>query len=98
MAFLNLAAIRECTEAEGPGKRFAIWCQGCPRSCPGCCNKRMQEFSKKYIVDTDDVISLIERSCEQNKIVGVTFIGGEPMLQSEGFKLRYLVNTKILQV
>ena len=85
MAFLNLAAIRECTESEGPGKRFAIWCQGCPRSCPGCCNKKMQEFSKKYIVETNDVISLIEKSCVQNKIEGVTFVGGEPMLQAEGF-------------
>jgi anaerobic ribonucleoside-triphosphate reductase activating protein len=85
MAFLNLTAIRECTEAEGPGKRFAIWCQGCPRSCPGCCNKKMQEFSRRYIVDTKDVISLIEKSLRQNEIEGVTFIGGEPMLQAEGF-------------
>lgn len=85
MAYLNLAAIRECTESEGPGKRFAIWCQGCPRNCPGCCNVKMQEFSKKYIVDTKDVISLIEKSHIENEIEGVTFIGGEPMLQAEGF-------------
>lgn len=85
MAFLNLAAIRECTESEGPGKRFAIWCQGCPRNCPGCCNEKMQEFSQRYIVDTKDVISLIKKSYLHNKIEGVTFIGGEPMLQAEGF-------------
>ena len=26
------------TEAEGPGVRFAVWVQGCPMRCPGCCN------------------------------------------------------------
>ena len=45
----------------------------------------MQKFSKKYIVDANDVISLIEKSYIQNKIEGVTFIGGEPILQAEGF-------------
>lgn len=85
MAYLNLAAIRDCTESEGPGKRFAIWCQGCERNCPGCCNKSMQEFVKKHIVDTKDIIKLIQQSHEKNGIEGVTFIGGEPILQSVGF-------------
>lgn len=85
MAFLNLAAIRECTESEGPGKRFAIWCQGCRRNCPGCCNVKMQELTQKYIVDVKDIIHLILKSKEINNIEGVTFIGGEPMLQAAGF-------------
>lgn len=85
MPFLNLADIRECTEAEGPGKRFAIWSQGCPRKCPGCCNPGMQPMVRKYIVDTSDLKKLIQQSMEQNQIEGVSFIGGEPMLQAEGF-------------
>lgn len=85
MAFLNIAAIRDCTESEGPGKRFAIWCQGCARKCAGCCNQKMQEFSQKYIIDVNDLKKLIEKSKIDNNIEGVTFIGGEPMLQAEGF-------------
>lgn len=84
MAYLNLASIRFCTESEGPGKRFAIWVQGCERRCPGCCNLDMQEIRKNIIVDTKNLIELIQKSMAMNEIEGLSFIGGEPMLQAEG--------------
>ena len=62
MAYLNLASIRLCTESEGPGRRLAIWVQGCERRCPGCCNLDMQEIRKNIVVDTKDLINLIHRS------------------------------------
>ena len=84
MAYLNLASIRFCTESEGPGKRLAIWVQGCERRCPGCCNTHMQAFKQNIIVDTSDLIGLLEDEMKKNDIEGLSFIGGEPMLQSEG--------------
>ena len=33
---LQVAQIVSCTEAEGPGRRLALWFQGCPLRCPGC--------------------------------------------------------------
>ncbi len=84
MAYLNLASVRLCTESEGPGKRLAIWVQGCGRRCPGCCNMDMQEVKKKIIVSTDDLIEVIQKARKENEIEGLTFIGGEPMLQAEG--------------
>lgn len=84
MSYLNLAAIRTCTESEGPGKRFALWVQGCAMHCHGCCNKKMQPFVKNKIVSVSDLFSLILKSRETNKIEGVTFAGGEPILQSSG--------------
>lgn len=84
MAYLNLASIRLCTESEGPGKRLAIWVQGCERRCPGCCNPEMQEMKKNIIVDTKDLIGLINKSMSSDEIEGLSFIGGEPMLQAEG--------------
>lgn len=84
MAYLNLASVRVCTEAEGPGKRFAIWCQGCNRRCEGCCNPEMQELSQNIIVDVEDLKALILQSKEDNEIEGVSLIGGEPLLQVQG--------------
>ena len=84
MAYLNLASVRLCTESEGPGRRFAIWTQGCPRRCEGCCNPEMQEMRKNIVVETSDMNGLIESSMKRNRIEGVTFVGGEPFLQAEG--------------
>lgn len=84
MAYLNLASIRLCTESEGPGRRLAIWVQGCEKRCPGCCNSDMQEIRKNIIVDAKDLIELIHRSMFEDEIEGLSFIGGEPMLQAEG--------------
>lgn len=81
---LNLNTIRECTESEGPGKRFVIWTQGCLKRCPGCCNKEMQAIEKNIIVSEDDLIKIIEKAKNKYDIEGITFIGGEPILQSKG--------------
>lgn len=84
MAYLNLAAVRSCTESEGPGQRFALWVQGCLRRCPGCCNPEMQPINPAHIIEAKALIPLIEQSVRENGIEGITLIGGEPMLQAEG--------------
>ena len=42
---LRIAQIVPSTEAEGPGRRFALWFQGCSLRCPGCCNPEMLPFT-----------------------------------------------------
>ncbi|WP_075678589.1 4Fe-4S single cluster domain-containing protein [Roseburia sp. 831b] len=84
MSYLNLASIRLCTESEGPGKRLAIWVQGCERRCKGCCNPTMQEIRRNIVVETNDLVNIIRQSKERNDIEGLSFIGGEPFLQSQG--------------
>lgn len=84
MAYLNIAAIRPCTEAEGPGKRFAIWCQGCLRRCIGCCNPHMQPIEHRTLVSVDNLFELIKKHNQIDKIEGISLIGGEPVLQAEG--------------
>lgn len=66
------------TEAEGPGRRFAIWVQGCPMRCPGCCNPELLPFAGGTEWTTD---ALLERILTTPDIEGVTFLGGEPMSQ-----------------
>ncbi len=84
MTKLNIAQILENTEVEGPGKRLAVWVQGCLRRCPGCCNPQFLEILPKTIVETPQLCECIEKSKQKHRIEGVTFLGGEPMLQARG--------------
>lgn len=82
--YLNIAAYTECTEVEGPGKRFVLWVQGCLKRCPGCCNPHMLALEPRWTVKCSEIIRLIQQAKENHSIEGVTFLGGEPMLQAKG--------------
>jgi anaerobic ribonucleoside-triphosphate reductase activating protein len=75
---MQIAQVVPCTEAEGPGKRFAIWFQGCPLRCPGCCNPEFLPFRGGQSISIDEMAERISRTREENGIEGVTFLGGEP--------------------
>lgn len=68
-----------CTEAEGPGKRFALWLQGCPMRCPGCCNPEMLSFTGGTPAPLHEILCLIDRAQSAHEIEGVTLLGGEPL-------------------
>lgn len=84
MSKLNIAHFIENTEVEGPGRRFTIWVQGCQRRCPGCCNPQLLNFIPKTIVEAAQLCACIKDSKLNHGIEGVTFCGGEPMLQAKG--------------
>lgn len=84
MAWLNLACFMECTEAEGPGRRFAIWTQGCLLRCAECCNQQFQPLRPAHIISSDELFNRICTSREENNIEGITLLGGEPFLQAAG--------------
>ena len=56
---LQVAQIVPCTEAEGPGRRFALWFQGCPLRCPGCCNPEFIPFAGGESKTLGDVLARI---------------------------------------
>lgn len=90
---LNIAHINVCTEAEGPYRRMAIWFQGCNILCRGCCNPELQEIKAAHILTVRETLDIALKSKKENKIEGVTFLGGEPTMQ-EG--LSYLANALAL--
>ena len=93
---LNVAQRVECTEAEGPGKRYALWVQGCPLRCPGCCNPHMLEVKDLEWIKVAD---LADEICGTPDIEGVTFIGGEPFAQAEALaELAHIIRAKNLSV
>ena len=82
--FLNLAATVACTEVEGPGRRAALWTQGCVKRCPGCCNPHMLPIRPARIVAVDAVVAWVEQARDEHDIEGITLLGGEPLLQAKG--------------
>lgn len=77
---LNVAGRIASTEAEGPGVRHAIWLQGCPLRCEGCCNPEMLPFVPATPMSVREVVAEIVGT---PGIDGVTFLGGEPFAQAE---------------
>lgn len=83
-AAIEVAMIVPRTEAEGPGQRYAVWVQGCPLRCVGCCNPEMLAFKKT--ADRRDPDALIAEAIAAG-VEGVSLLGGEPFAQAAGLAL-----------
>ena len=75
---LRIASVVPSTEAEGPGRRFALWFQGCPLRCPGCCNPEYLPFDGGQSATVGEIVSLVEKAREETGVEGITLLGGEP--------------------
>lgn len=84
MHWLNIASRLPCTEAEGPGRRAALWVQGCNKRCRGCCNPAYLQLAERELVSAQSVFDWLENAHHVHGLEGVTFLGGEPMLQAQG--------------
>jgi len=69
------------SRANGPGRRFVIWFQGCSLGCRGCFNPGTHRFDGGRRVTVSAVIADIAAAARA--IDGVTLSGGEPMQQPE---------------
>ncbi len=75
----RVAQLVACTEAEGPGKRFALWFQGCPLRCPGCCNPEMLLFEGGTPMSLGTLAAQLRQTREHHPdLEGITLLGGEP--------------------
>jgi anaerobic ribonucleoside-triphosphate reductase activating protein len=81
---LSVAQLVPCTEAEGPGKRFALWFQGCPLRCPGCCNPEMLPFAGGQPTPLAELIEQVAAAALLHGIEGITLLGGEPLAHAAG--------------
>ncbi len=80
---LNLNKILASTYAEGPGNRFCIWTQGCLNDCVGCCNVGLQPLIPKILIEEEKLCEQIKEAKDRYSIEGITFLGGEPLLQAK---------------
>ena len=93
---LDLAGIVEDSIVDGPGIRYTVFAQGCPHRCPGCHNPETWDFGCGTPMDEETIVEIVRSNplCR-----GVTFSGGEPFAQSEGFaKLARLLKERGYEV
>jgi len=67
------------TRALGPGLRSVVWVQGCPFRCAGCIAPGWIPGDGGRRVPVAD---LAEELLADQEVTGLTFSGGEPMLQA----------------
>jgi len=82
-ASIRVAATVAETDAEGPGRRFALWVQGCGIRCDGCFNPQMWSTAGGRGVAVDELLDQIESS----EVEGITLLGGEPFEQAHALSV-----------
>ena len=80
MTLINIAEICPTTQTLGPGKRFALWVQGCCFSCEGCVSPNWIPQKSATLIEVDQLVNAI---VQIPNLDGVTISGGEPMLQAQ---------------
>lgn len=76
---IAVAAVVPRTEAEGPGARFALWVQGCPLRCKGCCNPDfLDPRGPATPVPPGEMLARVLAE----EVEGLSLLGGEPTAQA----------------
>lgn len=78
---LNIAATCPATRALGPGIRAVVWVQGCVFHCPGCVAPDWIPIRPARFVRPEE---LADELLADPRVTGLTFSGGEPMIQAAG--------------
>ena len=93
---LELSGIVSDSIVDGPGIRTTVFSQGCPHHCPGCHNPETWEFGCGTPMDEETIVEIVRSN---PLCCGVTFSGGEPFAQAEGFaKLARLLKSEGYEV
>ena len=79
---LRVAGIVNESIVDGPGIRLVVFGQGCKHNCPGCHNPETHSFEGGELMSVEDIIKLVIKN---PLLDGVTFSGGDPFEQAEGF-------------
>lgn len=78
---MRILSILEDTTVDGPGFRTSIYCAGCTHRCPECHNPQSWDKDGGTEMSVEEVMQTIEA----DPFANVTFSGGDPMQQAEGF-------------
>lgn len=77
---LRIAGVIKESIVDGRGIRFVVFTQGCPHRCKGCHNPDTHDMAGGYDCSAETIIS---EFLKNPLLAGITFSGGEPILQAE---------------
>ena len=78
---IRVIDIVEDTTVDGPGFRTSIYWAGCTHHCAECHNPQSWATDAGHDMSVDELLDVIEA----DPFANVTFSGGDPMQQAEGF-------------
>ena len=79
----SVASIETLTSVDGPGIRTIVFMSGCHKRCMYCHNPEMFKMTKPNYKDKDLVEKILRYKNYFKRGGGVTFSGGEPLLQTD---------------
>lgn len=80
----NIHSIETMGLLDGPGIRVVIFMQGCPLRCLFCHNPETWSTSEQILMSPEEVVNLVIKYKSYFSLEGgVTFSGGEPLMQPE---------------
>ena len=88
----KISSIETMGLVDGPGVRTVIFMQGCPLRCKYCHNPETWDpLRQGYEYTPEELAACILRYKNYMKHGGVTFSGGEPLLQAEFLSLTSVI-------
>ena len=78
---ISILRVVEDTTVDGPGFRTSVYAAGCPNHCPGCHNPESWDINTGTPTTITEILDIILA----DPFADVTFSGGDPMFQPEGF-------------
>lgn len=81
-----ISAFQSLGTVDGPGVRAVVFSSGCPLKC-GYCHNPETRYEKGKETDVDTLFEKIKRLKPYLKNGGVTFSGGEPLMQAKFFSV-----------
>lgn len=79
---MRIADYKPFNMVDGEGVRCSLYVSGCKFMCPGCYNKAAQSFHYGKVYD-QDLEDQIIKDLAQPYVQGITFLGGEPFLNTQ---------------
>ena len=80
MSTVRISGSKKHSSVNGPGVRYVLFFQGCPHHCPGCQNPETHD----PVGGTErNVADVIQEILQTKYLDGLTFSGGDPLLQPE---------------